>query len=209
MRRVALAVLCALALVASACGDDGEPTYSVEELSDAVVLESEAPKGTVRVDEASGQVDLDRFAVDDADRRALRENKFQGAHQAVFATPGLQLPGVGGGGQPPPDARVVSSFAAVFEDVAGARKMFDFYVDDWLPSRLEGEEDLPDPDFGQDSFGTRFSSFVLAPYPGVLYLWRDDNALFGVLRASPERLDATPGQVLALGDAMETRAQED
>ena len=204
MKRVRLAFLCALAVVAGACGGGGgKATYSVGKLADAVVQQSEAPKGTVLVGQASGQLDIDRFPSDASEKRALREHNFQGAQQAVYITPALQS-----GGAPPPHASQVGSFAVVFEDVSDARKMYDFYKQDWLPTRLEGEESLPDPDFGQASFGNRFSSFTLAPFPGVAYMWRDDNAVFAVLRASPERLETTPGQVLALGKAMESRAQK-
>lgn len=204
MKRVGLAFLCALALVAGACGTGEEATYDVDDLVDVGVQQSEAPRGTVQVDEASGRLGLDEFASDDAEKRALRENGFQGAQQSLFATPGLE---VGGGGASPPDARLVRSFAAVFEELGGARRMYDFYREEWLPSRLEGEEGLPDPKFGQEAFGKRFSSFTFAPFPGVVYLWRDDNAVFAVLRASPVRRDTTPGQVLALGEAIERRAQ--
>ncbi len=208
MKRVLLAVACALVLVAGACGEGGGRDYSVDELADAVVQESEAPKGTVLIGEGSGRLDLDRYASDDSERQALQEHNFQGAQQSVYATPGLPEPGQVGGPPPPPDARLVVSIAAVFEDDGDAGRMYDFYIDEWLPSRLEGEESLPDPDLGQDSFGRRFSSFTFAPYPGVLYLWRDGNAVFGVLRASPVARDTTPGQVLELAEAVERRAQE-
>lgn len=209
MKRFWSAFPCALALVAGACGGGGGRSYSVDELADAVVQESEAPKGTVLVGERSGRLDLERFASDESEKEELQELDFQGAQQAVYATPGLPEPGQVGGPPPPPDARLVVSIAAVFEDDGDAGRMYDFYRDDWLPSRLEGEESVPDPTLGQESFGTRFSSFTFAPYPGVLYLWRDGNAVFVVLRASPEKSDTTPGQVLELANAVEQRAQED
>ena len=209
VKRVWLAFSCALALVAGGCNGGGGRTYSVDDLADAVVQQSEAPKGTVMVSEASGRLDLEQFAADESEEEALREHRFQGAHQSVHATPGLPEPGASGGPRPPPDARLVVSFAAVFEEVGDARDAYEFYKDDWLPSRLEGEESVPDPTLGQDSFGTRFSSFAFAPYPGVVYLWRDGNAVFGVLRASPVARDTTPGQVLELAEAVERRAQEE
>ncbi|HEX2063602.1 MAG TPA: hypothetical protein VHE80_04185, partial [Acidimicrobiales bacterium] len=69
------AFACALVLVAGACGDGGGRSYSVDELADAVVQESEAPKGTVLVGEASGQLDLERFASDEDETEALQEHK--------------------------------------------------------------------------------------------------------------------------------------
>lgn len=195
MRRLSL--LFVLALVA-ACG--GEPRITAEGLGRIMPASGDAPPGTSYLVEQSGPRTLDQFVSEEEVRTKLQSFGFRAARNATFTTPNLpadlslSLPG----------ARLYAAFGVQLVDPDHASRAFDYYAER-LRTRARNYTPLLTERVGAESLAFRFSQLQETPLPGVAYVWRRGNALFGVVGVGNPDTDVSA--VRALVDEMESQAK--
>ena len=202
--RRSLAMVALSALVAAGCHSADAPSVSAPgrftqaDVAAIVLQPSDAPKGTVYVNGASGFQDLTAFARDEVELGHLRDDGFQVGHLSLFL-PASHT----NGGAPKPltnHSVIVQGIAGLFHDASGAERSLERYVGDLRSRQLPGASDVPSAGFGDRAFGlqgtTPDGSRVL------MYVWRVDNLVLAVSGSGPLRST----DVRALADLVNGRA---
>ncbi len=180
--RRSLAMVAVSVLVAVGCHPSDTPSvtapgrFTRADVGAIVLQPSDALKGTVYVDGASGFQELTAFARDDVELGHLRDDGFQVDHLSLF------LPaGHANGGAPKPltnDSVIVQGIAGLFHDADGAERSLERFVDDLRTRQMPGAHDVASEGFGDRAFGlqgtTPDGSRVL------MYVWRVDDLILAV-----------------------------
>lgn len=195
MRR--LSVCIAVVLAAGACG--GEPRITADGLGRVMPASGDAPAGTSYLPEQSGPRTLDQFVSEEEVRTKLTSLGFRAARTATFTTPNLP-PDLS---QSLPGARLYAAFGIQLVNPDYASQAFDYYAER-LRTRAKNYTPLLTERVGAESVAFRFSQLQETPLPGIAYVWRFGNALFGVVGVGNPDTDATA--VRALVDEMETQS---
>jgi hypothetical protein len=197
MRRALACFVIALAL--AACGG-GEPAFTAEELARIMPPAGDAPARTQFLEQQSGPLTLDEFVVDEEVGRKLDSLGFQKAHTSTFATPNLPDDLT----LTQPGASLYGAFGVLLADADRAREGFAFYSER-LRTRAKDYTPVLSTRLGSQSVAFRFSQLEATPLPGLAFIWRLGNALFGIVGVGNP--DTDPAAVRALAEKMEERAR--
>ncbi|MEO8292571.1 MAG: hypothetical protein ABI635_05490 [Actinomycetota bacterium] len=170
--------------------------FTQDDLSAIVLGRRDTPPGTEFAPQYSVDQTIDQFASDAEELTALRQDRFVGAHTALFV-PKDQL------GDPTLHARhgatFVQSIAAVFETPEGADSTLLRYVANLRAFELTDEVRIDADGLGASSEGLR----GLADGEKVtVYAWRTGNLVLVVTGSGTIPV----GDVRALADVMQDRA---
>lgn len=187
----------ALAGALSSCGG-GLPILA-REIGRIMPSASDAPIGTEIDTTTVGTRTLEELVTDNTVKVRLSELHFRVAYVASFATPNY-IPDKSS----PVGSAFYGTFAIVFASVEDAETGFDFYRAR-LRGRAKDLTPLIPQALGQDTFAFRFSSLDDTPLPGVVMLFRVENALFSIVGAGNPSPD--PAVTRALAEKIERRAE--
>jgi hypothetical protein len=196
-RRGALALALAMVVGTTACGGDGDDAlFRTDQLAELVARSEDAPPNMSYDEDQSGPapVELLSQGVGSAQSR-FEQLGFLGGQSAVFVSPNEG---------PPPAGTVIGSGVFLFEDSSAASEALDVHRSVVIPEVMQGPDELPADDLGDEAFGFTFASGP-AGGPGAIYVFRIANAVFLVPGSGPS---AEPEQLLALARTVADRADE-
>jgi hypothetical protein len=174
-RSFALALLVA---TLAACGRSGEPTFVAGDLPGILLHPDEAPDGT-RASTLGGRSDLDSFARDDAERRALVADGFVSGY-AVYFPPESYFRE-----QPHADTDVAyQAIAGLFEDADGAASSLRRYVEDLRSRQMTGAANVSAVGLGDEAFGLTGGAASDGSFLRV-YAWRVSNLILVLVASGP------------------------
>jgi hypothetical protein len=197
-RRRALAFAVATVVGTTACGGDGDDSTSAfraDQLAELVARSEDAPPNMSYDEDQSGPapVELLSQGVGSAQSR-FEQLGFLGGQSAVFVSPN----------EGPPAGTVIGSGVFLFEDSSAASEALDVHRSVVIPAVMEGLDELPADDLGDEAFGFTFASGP-AGGPGAIHVFRIANAVFLVPGSGPS---AEPEQLLELARTVADRADE-
>jgi hypothetical protein len=196
-RRRALALAVATVVGTTACGGDGDDAlFSMDQLAELVARAEDAPSSMRYDEDQSGPAPLDLLSqgVGSAQSR-FEQLGFLGGQTSVF---------VSTDDGPPPTGSVVGNGVFLFDDSAAASDALDVQRSVVIPEVMQGHDELPADDLGDEAFGFTFASGP-AGGAGAIYAFRIANAVFLVPGSGPS---AEPEQLLALARTVADRADE-
>lgn len=188
--------LVAVVLVAACARSSDDARFAAEDLPRILLRADEAPDGTRAEATLGGARDLDAFARDGAERRALADDGFVSAYVVYFPPESYFR------GEPHAETDVAfQAIAGLFDDADGAGSSLARYVEDLRTRQIDGATDVSGAGLGDEAFGLTGAAASDGSFLRI-YAWRASNLILVLVASGPVAED----QALALARRMDGRA---
>jgi hypothetical protein len=193
--RRTLALVAVPALLA-ACVRSADARFAAEDLPRIVLRADEAPGGTRAETSLGGGRDLDAFARDEGERRALADDGFVSAYVVYFPPESYFR------GEPHAETDVAfQAIAGLFDDADGAASSLERYVEDLRTRQMNGATDVSGGGLGDEAFGLTGAAASDGSFLRI-YAWRTSNLILVLVASGPVAED----EAMALARTMDGRA---
>jgi hypothetical protein len=196
MSRVWSIAVVVLVLTVAACDRAAESRFAVDDLPSILPHADEAPDGTRAETRAGGARDLDAFARDETERRALADDGFVSAYVVYFPPESYFRH------EPHADTDVAfQAIAGLFDDADGASSSLERYVLDLRTRQMRGATQVSGQGLGDESFGLAGAAASDGSFLRI-YAWRRSNLILVLVASGPVAADTA----LGLARTMDRRA---